>query len=130
MILKLKDATNNYYRRFDMRCSWTLRLLPMIAVLAACSDTTTEPNENAAPTATLTVDASAGFVYVNLEGNTATEVSVADPATSTAWDLGFNATAVVLNNDTIGPGDVEGYCICQNANATDAQVMGFTAAGQ
>ena len=77
---------------------------------------------------TLTVDASTGWAFASIEDEGV--VSVSDPATSAAWDIGFNATRVMLNGGAAGPGDVLGYCICQNAGATDAEVVAMTAEGE
>jgi hypothetical protein len=109
------------------------RFTPLLALalatgLAACESS--DPFEPATPTASLTVDAANGFAYVDLNGSTAQRVTPADPAASDVWELGFSVTSVVLNNGTTGPGAVVGYCVCQNAGATDAQVMAFSAANQ
>jgi hypothetical protein len=75
------------------------------------------------------VDASTSFQYVKL-GNPATIVSVADPSTSSAWDLALFATTVTLNGGQAGPGGVTGFCICENAAATTAQIQAMTADNQ
>ena len=72
----------------------------------------------------LTVDASAGWAYVDLA--TGTVVTPADAKTSPAWDIGFNATNVVLNGGTNGPGGVTAFCVCQNATASNDQVLAMT----
>src|SRR5690606_9583745 len=76
--------------------------------------------------ATLTVDASQGWAYVAFDGDTAEVVQVSDAAASTAWDMAFQATSVMLNGGAAGPAGVVGYCVCQNANATDAEVVAMT----
>lgn len=106
-----------------MRCA--LRAAVLIAAVAGfgCSETSpvdVEPEEQ-----TLTVDASTSWAFVAL-GDEATQVTVTDPATSDAWDIAFNATRVMLNGGAAGQGDVVGYCLCQNAAATDAAVMAMT----
>lgn len=73
----------------------------------------------------LTVDADGRWAFVRL-GETASEVTVGDRSISTDWDIAFNATRVMLNGGAAGPGEVRGYCLCQNAAATDAQVQGMT----
>lgn len=89
-------------------------------VLAACADSeATGPEPDAA---TLTVDASTDWVYVDL-GPTARVVTPATPSSSTEWDIAFNATRVMLNGGAAGPSDVAGWCVCQNANASDAAVQ-------
>lgn len=101
-----------------------------LALLTACSESGDSPFEPTVPVANFTVDASAGFAFVDLTGDEAAIRTVADPVQASNWDLGFNATTVILNGGDAGPGQVTGYCICQNASATPAQVMGFNAAGQ
>ncbi|MGH7464996.1 MAG: HmuY family protein, partial [Longimicrobiales bacterium] len=51
-------------------------------------------------------------------------------ATSSAWDIAFNATRVMLNGGAAGPGGVVGYCVCQNAAATEAHIQAMTPAGE
>jgi hypothetical protein len=100
----------------------------VVPVLAACgSDDATAPI--IPTTGTVTIDASQGFAYVKL-AETAQKVTVADAASSSAWDLGFFATTVTSNGGSAGPGGVTIHCVCGNANATDAQLQGFTAANQ
>jgi hypothetical protein len=104
-------------------------VLPCLAFLlvSACNsdeiDAPPEPTEG-----TLTVDASAGWAFASITDESL--VSVSDPATSSAWDIGFNATRVMLNGGAAGPGGVLGYCVCQNAGATDAEIIAMTAAGE
>jgi hypothetical protein len=96
-------------------------LLSLVAV--ACDGGPTEPPF--ADVATLTVDASAGWTYVDL-GSPARSVAVSDPGASSDWDLGFYATSVMLNGGAAGPAGVSGYCVCQNAGATNAQLLAMT----
>jgi hypothetical protein len=100
-----------------------LAILPAFA-LAACSDST-DPGPITTPTGQITVDAATTTAYVRL-GATAQSVSVADPSTSGAWDLGFNATTVSTNGGSAGPGGVFVHCLCGNASATTAQLQAFT----
>lgn len=98
----------------------------LLAVLACSSDEINVPPD---PTeGTLTVDASAGWAFASLEDESV--LSVADPTISSGWDVGFNATDVMLNGGAAGPGGVLGYCICQNAGAGDDEVIAMTAAGE
>ncbi len=103
-------------------------ILAGLTVLAACSesDVIGPPLQDEQ---VLTVDAVDGWAYVAL-GEPAAEVTVADPSASADWDIAFNATRVMLNGGASGPGAVRGYCVCQNAGATDAQVQAMTAAGE
>src|SRR5687768_13697374 len=108
-----------------------LRPLAAAALLllsSACvgSETVAPPEELEG---TLTVDARNGWAFVSLE-NEAVVTPGTSFGTSTTWDIAFNATAVMLNGGLAGPGGVSGYCICQNATATDAQLLAMTADGE
>jgi len=96
----------------------------MVGQAACSSDGTTAPVP-VSTTQSLTVDASQAFAYVSL-GDPATAITVADAATSSAWDLRLYATAVTLNGGSAGPGNVSGYCVCQNAQATTAALQAMT----
>lgn len=101
-------------------------LLAVGVTLTACDDddSTTGPTPPG-ETSEITVDASSAPGFVRL-GPSPTVVTVTDPSSSTAWDLSFLATGVTVNGGAAGPGGVTAYCICQNENATDAQVMAMT----
>jgi hypothetical protein len=102
--------------------------LLLLSAVAACGEgDPTGPVEE--PFSSLTVDASTGWAFVGLAA-TASEVQVADPATSTAWDIAFNRSSVMLNGGGAGPSDVEVYCICQNEGATADQVLAMSAASE
>ena len=74
---------------------------------------------------TVTVDASRGYAYFSFaDGEVVTPAPGA--SSSSAWDIAFSATTVTLNGGAAGPGNVTGFCICQNAGATDAQVLAMT----
>lgn len=109
-------------------------LLPLFAfALAACSESSpTDPNPDPQDPAeeevmTFTVDASADWTFVRFEDGQATSISVADPAASTDWDVGFFATSVMLNGGAAGPASVVGHCLCGNASLDDATVAGLSA---
>jgi hypothetical protein len=96
--------------------------------LSACGDEApTGPAEESFQT--LTVDAAADWTFVDLAA-TAREVQVTDPGSSAAWDIALYSTGVMLNGGAAGPAGVQGYCLCQNDNATDAQVIAMTAESQ
>ena len=76
----------------------------------------------------LTLDASTAWAYVSLADGEA--VTVGNPALEPGWDIGFNATRVMLNGGAAGPGGVAGHCLCQNAAASDAQIVAFTPTGE
>ena len=101
-----------------------LALLPLVG--ACDGDDPLGPGNEGPTYDSLTVDASTDWALVAL-GDPATTVSAADATTSDAWHLGFFATAVMLNGGAAGPGDVEGYCLCQQGDPSDADVMAMTA---
>ncbi|MBV6521742.1 MAG: hypothetical protein MNPFHGCM_01886 [Gemmatimonadaceae bacterium] len=112
--------------RMLARSGWSLAAT--FAVTACTSDGTTSPG-TLPGTQTITVDASQPFAYVAF-GDPATVVNVTDASASTAWDVRLYATAVTLNGGAAGPGDVSGYCLCQNSGATAAELRAMTPASQ
>lgn len=98
------------------------------SLAVACSDSDPAvPTEPEGPGYdSLTVNAAAGWTYVTL-GDPAQLVTPGDPATSSSWDLGLYATSVSLNGGAAGPGEVLGYCLCQNGPAGDEAVKTMTA---
>lgn len=107
------------------RAATTAAFALLVLASAACGrDETTAPIDPVE--GTLTVDASAGWAYVSLESQAV--VSPGDAASSTAWDIAFNATNVMLNGGQAGPGGVTGYCLCQNSatNPDAATVLAYT----
>jgi hypothetical protein len=103
-------------------------LILLAAATAACSDDPAGPGGGPEDGA-VTVNASTGWAFLQL-GAAATPVPVADPATSDAWDIAFNATSAMLNGGAAGPGGVVGHCICRNAALDAAQVQTLTAGSQ
>lgn len=99
-------------------------LVTAAALASACAD-----GESLGPVVdeagTLTVDASSDWAFVRL-GEPAAQVAVSERATSQAWDMAFFSTSVMLNGGAAGPLGVEGYCICQNSGATNAQLLAMT----
>lgn len=102
-------------------------LLPAAFIMGACGR-----GEIAAPVSIsvdqLTVDASSAWSYVDLStGATVPETSA---STSMRWDIGFNATNVVLNGGANGPAGVTAHCLCQNAAATNGEILAMTPESQ
>lgn len=110
-----------------MRTPPIARAIVASLILAACADSVTEPP--APVEGTLSVDASAGWTYVNLESG-ATVSPSPSPRESSGWDVAFFATSISLNGGAAGPGGVSGACLCQNASASDAEVLAMTDAGE
>lgn len=95
-----------------------LVLLALVLAAGACEDDPTGPTVT--PTRELTVFAS-DSAYVAL-GDPSTPASA-----STPWDVGFWRTAVFLQ----GSGTpVMAVCVCQNAGASDEQIMAMTPASE
>lgn len=111
------------------RSSKLLLALPVLLVLAACDDDDDPVGPGEEDFATLTVAARTDWTYVDL-AETASVVQVSDPASSSAWDIGFFATGVMLNGGAAGPADVAGVCLCQNDGATNEQILAMTADGE
>lgn len=77
-----------------------------------------------ASTEQITVDASTAWAYVDLSSGAS--VAQTDAQLSSTWDIGFNATNVALNGGPSGPAGVTGYCVCQNAGATNDAILAMT----
>ena len=103
--------------------------LSVLLATTSCSDSSPAGPEEPV-ISTLTLNASATWAFTAFDGELAAPVSVGDPATSTAWDVGFYGTSVMLNGGGAGPSDVQGYCICQNDGASDEQIMDLSAEGE
>ena len=101
-------------------------LIAGLTALAACSDDT-NPTEPGSQYATIQLNTATRPAYLSL-GTTASVATVADPATSTAWDLAFTSTpTVTVNGGASGPGGVKAYCLCANKSLSLAQVEALTA---
>src|SRR5687768_13168094 len=101
----------------------------LLALAAACDRAETTAPAPAAD-GTVMLNASGRWAYLSLAQGV--EVAPADPLTSTAWDVAFNGTTVMLNGGQAGPGGVTGWCLCQNSapGLTSAQVLALTADGE
>ncbi|HEX6037632.1 HmuY family protein [Longimicrobium sp.] len=107
-----------------------LGLTALVLLASACDGSPTgEGGIDQPGFLTVTLDGSAGWAYADLDA-AAPAVTVANPATNTAWDIAVNATSVMLNGGQAGPGGVLGWCLCQNESATNDQVKAFTAESQ
>lgn len=114
-----------WLRRFPGSVRLVGVVLGSFVVASACSDSDPSGPGGGDDDPVLTVDAADDWAFVRL-GEVAEEVSVSDPGTSSDWDIAFHATSVMLNGGGAGPGDVEGYCLCQNQSASDGDVEGMT----
>jgi hypothetical protein len=94
-----------------------------LAFGACSSDDVTAPPPPAE--GSFTVNASQGWVYVSI-ADSAVVTPTPSAGESSAWDLAFFATGVTLNGGEAGPGGVTGFCVCQNEQATNAEVLAMT----
>jgi len=105
-----------------------LLTVALLASVAACEDSDPAgPDDEGTTYDSLTVNASADWAFVDLDGEGLASVQVVDPPSSQGWVMGFFATSVMLNGGAAGPSGVAGHCLCQNADATDAEVMAMSA---
>ena len=97
----------------------------LILTAAACESSPTEPAPD--PGASMTVDASSNTTWALVDLTSPAQlVQAADPTASTAWDLGFQTTKLVLNGGAAGPAGMVAYCVCQNAAVTTEQLKAMT----
>src|SRR5688572_11653794 len=108
-----------------------VRLARASLLLALCVGTATCSDDDSTgpivtPTASLTVDASTNWAYVRLGPDAPRQVTVANAATSSDWDMAFLATNVMVNGGASGPGAVSAACICPATEPTAAQIEAMT----
>jgi hypothetical protein len=104
-----------------------LLVLSAAAALSACSGETNNPTP---PSGEVEIDASSTSAYTYFSLSTGKVVTVASPSTSDAWDIAFRRYEVQLNSGVAGTKGVLGYNMKNNASATSAQVLAFTADNQ
>jgi len=112
-----------------MRLQPTLAAFLLSVSLVACSDATTTGPDAAPPTVgEITVDASTGFTYLAMQGDSLRPVTVTSPATSTAWDIGLFALSTTINGGAGGPGSTDALCLCRPTNLSIAEVQALNPA--
>lgn len=102
-------------------------IAPILLAVVSCTDSVVDPP--APVEGEFTVDASANWVYVNL-GDSTLVTPTPSARESSAWDIAFFATNVTTNGGEAGPGSVSVACICQNASATNAEILAMTPASE
>jgi hypothetical protein len=110
------------------RLGLPLALGGLALLTTACEDEVTAPDpgdELTEGSITLNATSPTDFVYISLESGQL--VTVADPFGSDEWDIAFRRFSAKLNGGVAGPGDVAGFNIANNAGATEAEVIAFTA---
>lgn len=99
--------------------------LALAGTIAGCSRSEiVAPHDTISPVGQFTANASTDWAYVDL--STGDTTAQTDASTSTNWDIAFKTTSVMLNGGANGPGGVTGYCLCQNATATDDAILAMT----
>lgn len=114
-----------------MRPFVTALVLSVTALAAfGCESDETGPGNpiNVVGTAEINASSTTQFVYFNL--GTGGVVTVANPTTSSDWDLAIRRYEVRLNGGAVGPKDVSGFNLANNATATAQQVLAFTPENQ
>jgi hypothetical protein len=95
--------------------------------LAACTTDDVIGLDNLPRQGSFTVDARNAWVYVSL-ADSAVVTPTPSASESAAWDIAFFSTNVTLNGGAAGPGGVTGACLCQNAAATNTEILAMTPA--
>jgi len=104
------------------------RSLPAVAIaaLSACATDDVVAPIQLQDEGSMTVVATSSWQFVSLADST--QVTPTPSANASAgWDIAFYGTNVTLNGGDAGPGGVTAACLCQNASATNDQVLEMTA---
>ncbi|HEV8197552.1 MAG TPA: HmuY family protein [Gemmatimonadales bacterium] len=98
---------------------------PGLAALGCESDNTGPGGPlNVVGTTELNASSNTQFVYFSLASGSV--VTVASPKTSSDWDLAVRRYEVRLNGGAVGPKNVSGFNLANNAAATPQQILAFT----
>lgn len=104
----------------------TLAACALVLSLAACSESATGPNAAAPALGEITVDASAGFAYLAMDGDSLRPITASNPGTSTAWDIGLFGLSTIINGGAGGPGSTSALCLCRPTNLTIPEVQALS----
>ena len=96
-----------------------------MVTFTACNGDSSGPGTTV-PKGELEVDATSTSTFATVDLTSGTVVTVADPSTSNAWNLGFRRYEIRVNGGVAGPGGVSGYNLANNAGATSEQVLAMT----
>ena len=110
--------------RVNARSSFIGRCAVLAATLfalAACGD----DDEEARP-AQITIDASSRTDFAFFSLTDGREVSVADARTSVEWEVALRRFSAKLNGGVAGPGNVSGYNVSNNSDASGEQVAALS----
>lgn len=98
-----------------------------VASLGACAEDTVGPAAAPPTVGEITVDASTGFAYLAMDGDSLRSVAVATASTSTAWDIGLFGLSTIVNGGAGGPGATAAVCLCRPTNLSIAEVQALNA---
>ena len=113
--------------RTARRARFVAPALAALLFVAACNDETTAPPPQSGEHQ-INASSNTDFTYFSFADDGV--VTIADPSTSSGWDLAFRRYSIRLNGGVAGPKGVTGYNLENNAGATDAEILAFTAAGE
>ncbi len=97
-------------------------------MLSACESDSNGPRNNTPGEIQVNASSSTTFTYFSLADNGV--VTVTDPSTSTAWDLGLRRFSIKLNSGVAGTKNVLGYNLANNAGADTAAFLAMTPENQ
>ncbi len=102
-----------------------MSVLALAGILAGC-ESESDPGDFTPQDGTVTIDASSttAFAYFSFADNGV--VQVADPRTSSDWDLAVRRFEVRLNGGVAGPKGVTGFNLENNAGLSSDEVLALT----
>jgi hypothetical protein len=109
------------------RARFVAPALAALLFLAACEGDTSAPPPQ---TGELEIDASSNTAFTYFSFADDGVVTIVDPSTSSGWDLAFRRYSVRLNGGVAGPKGVTGFNLENNVDATDPEILAFTAESQ
>jgi hypothetical protein len=112
---------------FTIRSARLAGLLLLSLPLVACeSDAVLPPDDTPGTTGELQVDATSNSAFAYIDLDQLTTVSVSDPTSSTAWDLGIRRYEVRLSGGVAGPGGVDAALLIDHSAQPTATILGYT----
>jgi hypothetical protein len=105
------------------RARFAVPALAALVLLAACESDTNAPPPQAGE---LEINASSNTAWTYFSFADDGVVTIADPSTSTGWDLAFRRYSIQLNGGVAGPKAVSAFNLENNATASDAEFLAMT----
>ena len=108
------------------RPSLMAKLAVLLPLFAACESEVTAPEETFEEgEITLSASSPADFAYLSLAGG-GSQMTLADPRSSTAWHMAFRRFSVRLNGGVAGPGSVSAVNLGNNGGLTADAITALT----